>query len=158
MENVVNSAERLSNSEVLTLKQGKVNNKLTKLLVSTSGRLFKVVRMKVGKFKPEVATTIDPIQYRPGLDLLVEVKPCYNKCGYQQVHVKFTDGSYTTVQVGRLVLETFVDIPQDIIDPQCQHKDHNRANNNLSNLEWLSREDNNKDRRRVGRPKKITYI
>lgn len=142
-------------SESLILKQGKVNNKLTKLLVSTSGKLFKVVRMRPGKYKSEISEVIDPIQYRPGLDLLVEVKPCYNKCGYQQVHVKFTDGSYTTVQVGRLVLETFVDIPKEFQGEKldCNHKDWNRANNNLSNLEWMTHKANS-----GYHPKKITYI
>ena len=41
MENTVEKA--------LVLKQGKVNGKLTRFLVSTSGKLFKVVRMMPGK-------------------------------------------------------------------------------------------------------------
>lgn len=141
MENNINSAVMLSNSESLVLKQGKVNGKLTRLMVDTSGKLYKVTRKVPGKFKPSIAITIDPLKYNPETDSLVEVKPCYNKCGYQQVHVSFTDGSHTTVQVGRLVLETFVEKPQgEKLD--CNHKDWNRANNNLDNLEWLSHKAN----------------
>ena len=134
MENTIEKA--------LVLKLGKVNGKLTKLLVSTSGKLFKVVRMMPGKTRACISKTMDPLQYKPGIDLLVEIKPCYNRCGYQQVHVRFTDGSHTTVQVGRLVLETFVSIPSGGERLDCNHKDWNRSNNDLSNLEWMTHKDN----------------
>ena len=111
----------------LELKQGRVNGKLTTLLVSSTGRVFR--------------------------NNLEEIKPCINNCGYLQLRVKFTDGTATTVQLGRLVLETFVDIPEELKDnrPEVDHKDYNRLNNNLANLRWLSHKDNSRSRRYSGR-------
>ena len=50
------------------------------------------------------------------------------------------DGESTTHYVHRLVAETFLGIPND--DMTINHKDGNRLNNCVTNLEWLSRADN----------------
>ena len=49
------------------------------------------------------------------------------------------------MNVGRLVLETYVGFaPEDA--PECDHRDRNPLNNNLDNLQWVSRADNLKNR------------
>lgn len=51
------------------------------------------------------------------------------------------DGKHKTYLVARLVATTFLD---DLIetDMTVNHKDGNRLNNNIENLEWLTRGDN----------------
>ena len=51
------------------------------------------------------------------------------------------DGKPKTFLVARLVATTFL---EDLIDTDMtvNHKDGNRLNNNIENLEWLSRADN----------------
>lgn len=62
-----------------------------------------------------------------------------NNRGYRTVHIKHSDKPEF---VHRLVAETF--IPND--DPSrkkdVNHKDGNKLNNHVSNLEWVSRSDN----------------
>ena len=49
--------------------------------------------------------------------------------------------------VHRLVLEAFVGSG---IGFECNHKDHNKTNNSVDNLEWLSIKDHGKDNRKHG--------
>jgi HNH endonuclease/NUMOD1 domain len=54
------------------------------------------------------------------------------------------DGSPRLVH--RLVVETFIgEAPEDMSSPVVNHKDNNKLNNRLDNLEWLSTSDNVKD-------------
>lgn len=61
--------------------------------------------------------------------------------GYSIVNIVGDDGNKKTKKVHRLLLQTF----QPIDNPSVMtvnHKDGDKGNNNLSNLEWLSFEDN----------------
>lgn len=60
-----------------------------------------------------------------------------NKWGYELVSLS-TNSKNKHYQVHRLVLETFVGFS----NLNVNHKDFNRSNNNLSNLEYLSQSDN----------------
>lgn len=67
------------------------------------------------------------------------LKTYTDKCGYQLIGL-YKDGKSKTFRVHRIIYETLVgDIP---IDLQINHKDFNRSNNKVSNLEVTTREEN----------------
>ena len=52
----------------------------------------------------------------------------------------FVDGEIKTESVHRLIAETFIPNPNNL--PMVNHKDENKLNNNVDNLEWVSAETN----------------
>lgn len=58
----------------------------------------------------------------------------YNKRGYMSVTIPDNTGKLTQIMVHRLVAMAFLENKNN--KPQVNHKDSNRSNNNLSNLEW----------------------
>lgn len=76
------------------------------------------------------------VDYRVKTDrLLRKMQPRVNKYGYQQVNLRH-NSHRKTVTVHRLVCETFIG-PRPK-GAQVHHKDKDRANNSLENLEYLS--------------------
>ena len=65
-----------------------------------------------------------------------------NNNGYFRTNLFFADGKQRTVMVHRLVAEHFLPNPSGL--ETVNHKDLNKENNHVSNLEWLSRVDNTK--------------
>ena len=57
------------------------------------------------------------------------------KSGYKYVNL-YKDKHMYSVKVHRLVAQAFLPNPNNL--PQVNHKDENKANNNLSNLEWCN--------------------
>ena len=55
----------------------------------------------------------------------------------------------------RLVAEYFLDNPDNL--PQVDHIDHNKLNNDVSNLRWVSVKENHQNRRDLGRKKPRYY-
>ena len=68
------------------------------------------------------------------------LKPYENSKGYLRVKI---DGN--NLFVHRIVLETFEGKRKN---KQVNHKDYNRQNNKLSNLEWMTAKENAKHRRK----------
>lgn len=66
-------------------------------------------------------------------------KPCDNGRGYLYV-AKVIDGKAKHYYVHRLVAATFLENPENF--NEINHKDGNKQNNNVLNLEWCSRRDN----------------
>lgn len=62
-----------------------------------------------------------------------------NKDGYSVCSIK-TNKGWRSVQVARLVALAFIPNPDNL--PEVNHKDYNRANPHVDNLEWISRRDN----------------
>lgn len=67
------------------------------------------------------------------------VKKQSNRGGYLCVTLN-RDGKYKTVLVHRLVALAFLDNPSHL--PQVNHKDENKRNNRVDNLEWCTAEYN----------------
>jgi HNH endonuclease len=72
------------------------------------------------------------------------LKQANNGAGYLSIHL-ITDKSgvkplSVRKYVHRLVAEYFIDNPYDL--PQVNHKDFNKANNKVENLEWISKSAN----------------
>lgn len=72
------------------------------------------------------------------------LEPQYNESGYLYVKI-FLDNKLDKRQnrlINQLVAKTFLDNPNNYI--HVNHKDGNKLNNHISNLEWVSDEDNQK--------------
>ena len=61
--------------------------------------------------------------------------------GYYQCNLYKDEKRYFR-RVHKLVAETFIPNPDNL--PQVNHKDGNKLNNNISNLEWINNSDNTK--------------
>ena len=62
-----------------------------------------------------------------------------DKDGYSRVAL-FKDGKQKQLQVHRLVALTFIPNPEN--KPEVNHKDRNKSNNNVENLEWVTQSEN----------------
>ncbi len=61
-------------------------------------------------------------------------------CGYIRVCLKKLDGTTATYSVHRLIAEHFIPNPEN--KPQVNHKDGNKLNNAVDNLEWATNLEN----------------
>ena len=66
-------------------------------------------------------------------------KPVPDVEGYLTVNLK-KDGKYKNFKIHRLVAGAFLDNPNNY--PEVNHKDENKANNKVINLEWCTRKYN----------------
>ena len=64
----------------------------------------------------------------------------YNADGYAVCAIKIPNKGWRSVRVARLVALAYLPNPDNL--PEVNHKDYNRANSNVNNLEWISRKDN----------------
>lgn len=60
-------------------------------------------------------------------------------CGYLYVAL-YKNNETRKFRVHRLVAEAYLENPDNL--PEVHHKDHNRTNNCLGNLEWIAKADN----------------
>jgi len=71
-----------------------------------------------------------------------------NGRGYLNVSIPI-DGKWTSKRVHRLVAQTFIKNPYSL--PEINHKDGNKTNNNVSNIEWCTGEYNIEYREKYGK-------
>lgn len=64
-----------------------------------------------------------------------------NQNGYVYIMIRANNGKYINKRIHRLVAEAFIPNPNNL--PMVNHKDFNRANNRLDNLEWVNGSQNN---------------
>lgn len=62
------------------------------------------------------------------------LKASLNKYGYLHLNLYTADKKQIKKLVNRLVAEAFIPNPNNL--PQVNHKDENKTNNNVENLEW----------------------
>lgn len=70
-----------------------------------------------------------------------------DKKSYLAVHLR-DDKTAKTFAVHRLVAQTFIPNPRD--KPEVNHRDGNKTNNNVDNLEWATGEENSEHARDIG--------
>lgn len=70
------------------------------------------------------------------------LKAKINKYGYYEVALQTDDYKQKMKRVNRLVAEAFIPNPSNL--SEVNHKDENKLNNNVDNLEWLSHGDNSR--------------
>lgn len=70
------------------------------------------------------------------------------KNGYCRVFMRHNDGKRKDRYVHRFVAEAFIKNPSN--KPCVNHKDCNRANNSVDNLEWVTYKENNEYTLKVG--------
>ena len=85
------------------------------------------------------------IRHRPELIM----KGCDFGYEYFKVNMRNDEGKTKNVKVHRLVAQYF--IPNPLLKPCVNHKDFNRCNNHVDNLEWVTHAENNKHTREAGR-------
>lgn len=87
---------------------------------------------------------------RKGTDTKEEriLKVYKNKKGYNVVYL-YKDNIKKTKQVHRLIAEAFISNPDNL--PQVNHKDENKLNNCIDNLEWCTEKYNNNYGTRIKR-------
>ena len=68
------------------------------------------------------------------------LKSSDNGKGYQKVNLHGADGKIKQMYLHRMVAEAYIPNPLGL--PQVNHKDENKANNCINNLEWMTAKDN----------------
>ena len=73
----------------------------------------------------------------------LQLKPVF-VANYSVVSLPCKDGKIRQFLIHRLIAETFIPNPEN--KPQVNHKDGNKLNNNVENLEWATASENQKHR------------
>ena len=74
-------------------------------------------------------------------DITGIIKPYMHTDGYLQVKLVDDNGTSHSIKVHTLVADTFIPNPNDYTD--INHKDEDKTNNSVENLEWCTRGYNN---------------
>jgi len=87
---------------------------------------------KVWRDEHEMTYSNGRVRTMPEKEKQIQVRP---KTGYNTVNL-FKKQKYRQLYVHRLVAEAFIPNPDNL--PQVNHKDGDKSNNHVSNLEWCS--------------------
>lgn len=72
------------------------------------------------------------------------LNPFVNNSGYRMINIKAANGKRKGELIHRLVALHFVDNPNG--NPEVDHIDRDKENNNAENLRWTTRSENNKNK------------
>lgn len=97
----------------------------------------------LGRIK-SLSRTVHQYNYMAKKDIKITFKekirkPRMSKDGYYIINLN-KDGKMTTYRVHRLVGEQFIENKEN--KPYINHKDGNKLNNNVDNLEWCTAKEN----------------
>ena len=84
--------------------------------------------------------------YKTGV--IIELKPQLKKNGYLQIGLH-NKGIHRYVTIHRLVAEAFIPNPDNL--PEVNHKDEDKSNNRINNLEWCTGSYNSRHGSRISR-------
>jgi hypothetical protein len=76
------------------------------------------------------------------------LKPQIGTTGYYGVNIKNSNGKFRMMKIHRIMALTFLDNPEE--KRTVNHKDGNKLNNKLSNLEWATDLENSTHARETG--------
>jgi len=97
--------------------------------------------------KKIIAEYTDYVIYDTGIikslkhNKIILLKYVLDRYGYPIICLS-TNGKSKTFKIHRLVAQTFIPNPDN--KPQVNHKDGNKQNNRVDNLEWVTRKENEK--------------
>ena len=106
--------------------------------VSNLGRVKSCERYRKTKNNGKCIVPEKILKLNTGKDGYLRIDLCYNN-------------KHKNCQVHRLVAQTFIPNPEN--KPQVNHIDCNRQNNNVSNLEWVTPQENTQHAKKLGRLK-----
>ena len=94
-----------------------------------------------GKYQVSNLGRVRSLQYHntKGIVRIGYLKPATDGCGYLRCTLS-KNNKLTTFKVHRLVASAFIDNPNNL--PQVNHKDGDKQNNNVDNLEWCNNSQN----------------
>ena len=86
------------------------------------------------------------------------IRPFLNNSRYLRVNLYYPNGKANKKYVHRLVAETFIPNPEN--KKVVNHKDGNKLNNNVNNLEWSTQSENIKHsyRNNLQKTAYVTYV
>lgn len=92
-----------------------------------------------GRYEVSSEGRVRSLNYRMRKGAVRILRPARNKDGYLNVHLYAQDGG-KTYKVHRLVAQAFIPNPDSL--PEVNHKNEEKSDNRVENLEWCSRDDN----------------
>ena len=95
---------------------------------------------ETGVVKRNAYTRVDKIGRTTKVNEKI-LKPTIDKDGYKRITIITGEQKPKFVPIHRLVAETFIENKNNL--PQINHKDENKLNNNVDNLEWCTVSYNN---------------
>lgn len=112
---------------------------MTTVVVENEANAIKAVVLMKSTYK-NLYTDFEGNIYRHTKHGMKRVPTFVNNAGYELVQFKKDNGKYTATTVQRVVASAWLPNPQHLSD--VDHKDDDKLNNTVSNLQWLSHKDN----------------
>lgn len=119
----------------MSLEKMKIVEGYTNYLVSSWGNVYRTRLVEID----------DLYMHQFVFEDFIKLKPEETKKGYLRVDLYDENGKRKHYKVHRLVAQAFIENPDG--KPQVNHKDGNKHNNSVTNLEWVT-DAENKDHRK----------